>query len=172
MAGKKTEVVLETTSGDIVLEVIEDWSPLGSEHFLELVKAGFYDGAPWFRVIDGFVAQCGISADPEKNQGIGAKTVKDEPVVQGNLRGHVSFGRTGAPNSRSSHIFINFKDNNFLDGQGFPAFARIIEGMEVADSLHRCEFDDQFGLGQEGGMQVFRDMFPDADYIKKAYIRE
>ncbi|MEZ5338677.1 MAG: peptidylprolyl isomerase [bacterium] len=172
MAGKVTEVVLETSSGEIVLEVLEDWSPLGSEHFLELVQAGFYDGAPWFRVIDNFVAQCGISANPEHNQGIGARTVKDEPLVEGNKRGYISFGRTGAPNSRSSHIFVNFKDNHFLDAQGFPAFARIKEGMEVADSLHRCEYDDQYGLQQPGGIDVFKDMFPEADYILKAYVRE
>ncbi len=172
MAGKVTEVVLETSSGEIVLEVFEDWSPLGSAHFIELVQAGFYDGAPWFRIVDGFVAQCGISADPAMNAGIGAKTVRDEPVVEGNKHGHVSFGRSGAPNSRSSHIFINYKDNHFLDGQGFPAFAKVKEGLEVAENLHRCEYDDQFGLSQAGGLQVFRDMFPDADFILRAFVRE
>jgi peptidyl-prolyl cis-trans isomerase A (cyclophilin A) len=168
-----TDVVLETTRGDVVLRVHEDWSPKGAEHFLRLVKAGYYDGAPWFRVIDGFVAQCGISADWKLNREWDRLSVEDEPVVAGNQRGHVSFGRTAEPNSRSTHIFINYKDNSaHLDDQGFPAFAEVVEGMEAADSFARVEFHDQGGLADKGGIDTFREQFPEADYIEKAYIRE
>ena len=172
MSANTSTVVLETTNGNIVLELHEDWSPLGCAHFLKLVRAGFYDGAPWFRVIDGFVAQCGVSADPEKNSGIGSETIKDEKLVEGNKRGNICFGRTGAPNSRSSHFFVNFRDNPHLDGAGFPAFARVSEGLDVADGLHRCEYNDQYGLSQSGGIDDFKETFPEADYILKAYVKE
>ncbi|MCH7472220.1 peptidylprolyl isomerase [bacterium] len=168
-----TQVVLETTKGAIVLAVHADWAPIGAAHFLELVEAGFYDGAPWFRVIDGFMAQCGVSADVAMNVEWGEKTIMDEPVVMGNKRGYISFGKTGAPNSRSTHIFINFGDNTGnLDPQGFSAFAEVVEGMEAADSLTRCEYRDQGGLAAKGGLERFKSQFPEADFITRAYIKE
>jgi cyclophilin family peptidyl-prolyl cis-trans isomerase len=167
-----TRVVLETTKGDIVLAVHGDWSPLGAAHFLELVKLGFYDGAPWFRVIDGFVAQCGIAADPTLNREWGEATIKDDPVVQGNQRGRLSFGKTGMPHSRSTHFYINYRDNSGgLDPQGFSAFAEVVEGMDVADSLARCEYNDQGRLKEEGGLADFKQRFPNADYITRAYVQ-
>ncbi len=168
-----TTIVLETTDGDIVLEVHSAWSPLGAAHFIELVEAGFYDGAPWFRVIDGFVAQCGVSADPAMNSKWSNATIKDEPVVVGNKRGFVAFGKSGMPNSRSTHIFINYTDNSAsLNPQGFSCFAQVVEGMDVAQGLFKCEFGDQGALGREGGVDAFKVRYPDADFIKRAYIRE
>lgn len=168
-----TRVTLETTKGNIVLEVHPDWSPLGAAHFLELVNAGFYDGAPWFRVIDGFVAQCGIAADPKLNAAWQDKTIKDEPVVQGNAPGFVAFGKSQLPNSRSTHIFINYGDNSRgLDPQGFSCFAEVVEGLDVAESLYRAEYNDQGGLAAPGGIERFRQRFPEADYITKASVSE
>lgn len=168
-----TKVVLETTKGNIVLEVHPDWSPLGAAHFLELVNLKFYDGAPWFRVIEGFVAQCGVSANPKLNEEWMQKTIQDEPVKQGNQAGYVAFGKSGAPNSRSTHIFINMADNTGgLDPQGFSCFAKVIEGMDVVAKLERVEYGDQQGLSMPGGMDKFKAMFPKADYIKKAYVKK
>ncbi len=167
-----SKVVFETSKGNIVIQLHPEWSALGCEHFLKLVGAGFYDGAPWFRVIEGFVAQCGISASARLNEDMGERTIKDEPLVEGNKKGNVSFGRTGAPNSRSSHIFINYKDNHFLDHQGFPAFGQVVEGMDVALSLAKVEFEDQGTLASPAGMDIFRDECPEADYILKAYVQE
>lgn len=170
--GNITTVVLETTKGDIVLELHEDWAPVGVKHFLELVGVGFYDGAPWFRVVDSFVAQCGVSTDPALNAQWGRNTIMDDPVVIGNKPGFVAFGNSGPPNSRSTHIFINFKDNSGgLDYQGFACFAQVVEGFDVAKALYRCEWRDQHGLGQEGGLEKFKQAHPDADYILKAYVR-
>lgn len=164
-------VVFETTKGDIVLEVHPSWSPLGAAHFIELVEAGFYDGAPWFRVIPGFVAQCGVAADPALNATWGEETILDEPVKQGNLPGFVAFG-TGGPNSRSTHIFINFIDNSgALDSQGFSCFAQVVEGFDNARNLFPCEFQNQAGLGAPGGMDRFKQAYPNADYITRAYVR-
>jgi cyclophilin family peptidyl-prolyl cis-trans isomerase len=171
MAENATRVVLETTKGDVVLAVHPDWSPVGAAHFLELVRLGFYDGAPWFRVIDGFVAQCGIAPSPPLNEEWGEKTIQDDPVVEGNKRGRVAFGKTGAPDSRSTHIFINYRDNSGLDPQGFSAFAEVVDGMDLADSFTRCEYNDQYRLKQQGGLEDFQRRFPQADYIKRAYIQ-
>lgn len=171
MSDNPTRVVLETTKGDVVLAVHSDWSPIGAAHFIELVKLGFYDGAPWFRVLDGFVAQCGIAADPALNEEWGEKTIQDDPVVEGNKRGYLAFGKTGAPHSRSTHIFINYRDNSAgLDPQGFSAFAEVVDGMDLADSFARCEYSDQYRLKQPGGLEDFKSRFPDADYILRAYI--
>jgi len=166
-----TEVVFETTKGNIVLTVHPDWAPIGAAHFLELVNAKFYDGAPWFRVKEGFVAQCGISADPLLNKEWGEKTINDEPVKQGNQAWYVAFGKTSLPNSRSTHIFINLSDNSDLDPQGFACFAQVTEGKDVAQNLFRCEYTDQPGLAAEGGLAKFKQMYPYADYITKAYVR-
>jgi len=167
-----TSVVLETTKGNIVLAVHHEWSPLGAEHFIELVEAGFYDGAPWFRVIEGFVAQCGIAADPAMNAEWGERTFEDDPVIQGNLPGFVAFGKTSMPNSRSTHIYINYVDNSSrLDPQGFSCFAEVVEGFDVAMELHRCEWNDQAGLAVEGGLGRFKEAHPEADYITKAVVK-
>jgi peptidyl-prolyl cis-trans isomerase A (cyclophilin A) len=166
-------VVLETTKGDIVLEVHPEWSPKGVEHFLELVDAKFYDGAPWFRVIDGFVAQCGIAADPKLNGEWSEQTIPDEPVVQGNEPGYIAFGQSAAPDSRSTHIFINFGNNSkSLDPQGFACFAKVIAGLDVALKLHKCEWSDQDGLARKGGLAAFAARYPEADYITRAYVEQ
>jgi peptidyl-prolyl cis-trans isomerase A (cyclophilin A) len=166
------DVVLETTKGDIVLRVHPEWAPIGAAHFRELVEAGFYDGAPMFRVIPGFVAQWGIAADPALNDTWGEKNIKDEPVVQGNLPGMVTYGMSGQPNSRTTHVYINYADNRRLDAMGFAAFAEVVEGMDVALSLQAAEYDDQGGLAAPGGMDAFKRRFPNADYITTARVRE
>ena len=178
-AEKVTKVVLDTTKGRIVLSVHEDWAPVGAKHFLDLVNDKFYDGAPWFRVMEGFVAQVGIAKDPAMNEKWMQQTIPDEAVVQGNKRGMVAFGKSDLPNSRSTHIFINFADNGpdtaqgpGLDSQGFACFAEVTEGMDVADKLARVVFTDQGALAAPGGMEAFKKMFPNADYINKAYVEK
>jgi cyclophilin family peptidyl-prolyl cis-trans isomerase len=172
-AAGTTTVVLVTTKGDIEIEVHPEWSPLGAAHFLELVNAKFYDGAPWFRVLDGFVAQAGVAADPAMNSTWGPKTIQDEPVVQGNKPGYVAFGKSQMPNSRSTHIFINTNDNTgSLDPQGFACFAVVTSGMDNVMKLEKVEYADQGGLGAPGGMAAFKQAFPTADYITKAYVKK
>ena len=114
----------------------------------------------------------GIAADPALNKQYADATIKDDPVVQGNSRGRLSFGKTGAPHSRSTHFFINYRDNRGLDPQGFSAFAEVVEGMDVADKLARCEYDDQHRLQGPGGLDDFKRRFPQADYIVKAYVEQ
>ena len=73
------------------------------------------------------MAQIGISGDPAVSAEWRSKTINDEPVLKSNLRGYVSFAKTGAPNSRTTQFFINFGDNSRLDGMGFAPFG-IVEG--------------------------------------------
>jgi cyclophilin family peptidyl-prolyl cis-trans isomerase/Tol biopolymer transport system component len=163
-------VRLATTKGDIVLTVHPEWAPVGAAHFRELIEAGFYDGAPWFRVLGGFVAQCGISADPAMNAKFGEATINDEAVKQGNKPGFVAFGQSSLPNSRSTHFFINYVDNSRLDGMGFACFAEVTEGMDIARQLSQVEYSDQGRLAREGGLEDFRRRHPEADYITTATI--
>ena len=172
-----SHVVFETTAGDIIMELHPEWSPIGVAHFIDLVERGFYDGAPWFRVIDNWVAQCGISASEAENKAFGEANIQDDPVVQGNTRGYVAYGMTDQPNSRSTHIYINFADNSRLDAKGFACFAQVVEGMDVADSLYRIPDDvmeksgiDQDKLGTAEGFAQFQQAFPEADYITRAYV--
>jgi peptidyl-prolyl cis-trans isomerase A (cyclophilin A) len=169
-----TKVVLETSKGNIVLGIHEDWSPLGAKHFLELVDAGYYNGAPWFRVIKGFMCQCGIAADPAVTAKWQNQTIQDEPVIKGNSRGNVSFGKSGAPNSRSTHFFINYVDNSqSLDPQGFSAFAEVVEGMDVADKLKITgEGTVEQGQLSARGIAYFKEKFPDGDVIIRAYVKK
>jgi cyclophilin family peptidyl-prolyl cis-trans isomerase len=150
-----------------------DWAPIGAKHFVELVNAGYYNGAPWFRVIPGFMCQCGIAADPAVTKKWQDQTIQDEPVKQGNTRGMVSFGKSSAPNSRSTHIFINYVDNSrSLDPQGFSAFAEVISGMEVADKFKAT--GESVGQGELSaqGIDYFKKLFPDGDVITRAYLKK
>lgn len=166
-------VVLETTKGNIEIGLYRTWSPQGVDHFVELVNAGFYNGAPWFRVMEGFVAQAGIAADPKLNEQYQDKTIPDETLVKGNLPGYVAYGKTQMPNSRSTHFFINLVDNSGgLDPQGFACFGKVLVGMDVVQKLHRCVFENQGELSAAGGLAKFKAMFPEADYITKAYIKK
>ena len=171
------QVLLETTKGNIKLEVHPEWSPLGAEHFKELVKMGFYDNVAFFRVIEGFMAQIGINGDPALHAKWKDNNIMDEPVVESNKPGYVSFAKTGAPNSRSTQFFINFGDNSNLDGMGFSPFAKVIEGMDVVNSLYkgygegapRGRGPDQMRVVAEGNPYLKKE-FPMLDYIKKATI--
>jgi|TARA_R110001592_G_scaffold363252_3_gene682619 peptidyl-prolyl cis-trans isomerase A (cyclophilin A) len=171
------QVLLETTKGNIKLEVHPDWSPKGAERFKELVKNGFYNDVAFFRVIDGFMAQIGINGDPELHAKWRDNNIMDDPVVESNKRGYVSFAKTGMPNSRSTQFFINFGDNSNLDGMGFSPFAKVVEGMDVVDSLYKGYGEgapqgagpDQMRVVAEGNAYLKKE-FPMLDYVKKATI--
>lgn len=128
-------IVFETDLGDIEFTLRPKWDKFACDRFLELVQLGFYDGAPWFRIVPGFVIQCGISSDKGLHAEWGEKTFKDSPVKKGNTPWTVAFGKTNQPNSRTTHIYINLKDNSFLDDHGFSAFAEITNGQAVVKSI-------------------------------------
>ena len=104
------KVRLDTSAGPVVIQVTRAWAPLGADRFYNLVKNGFYDGARFFRVLSGFMAQC----RHERRSGIqklwSRANFNDDPVKGSNKRGFVTFAKTGAPNSRSTQFFINYGD--------------------------------------------------------------
>ncbi len=161
----------ETSAGDFVVEVHRDWAPNGADRFYNLVDNGYYDGVRFFRVIDGFMAQFGMHADPLVTAQWRVATLEDDPVVETNTRGRVTFAMTNQPNSRTTQVFINFGNNVNLDGMGFAPFGEIVEGMEVVDAIHSGygEAPNQ-GQIQALGNEYLEGEFPDLDYVVRATI--
>ena len=136
----------ETSEGDFVVQVQRAWAPVGADRFYNLVSNGYYDGARFFRVIGGFMAQFGMNADPLVTAQWRVATLQDDPVVESNSRGRMTFAMTSQPNTRTTQVFINFGDNVNLDGMGFAPFGEIVEGMDVVDAIAKVET----GTGSNG----------------------
>ena len=164
-------VQFETSKGDFVIEVNRSWSPNGADRFYQLVRSGFYDDARFFRVVPGFMVQFGIAGDPQVQARWRDKTIQDDRVTQSNKKGYVTFAKTGQPNSRSTQIFINYADNNFLDNQGFSPFGRVVEGMDVVEKIN-AEYGEKPVQSQiqRRGNEYLNAEFPRLDYIEKARI--
>jgi peptidyl-prolyl cis-trans isomerase A (cyclophilin A) len=136
-----------TTKGDFVIEVHRDWSPNAADRFFNLVQMGFFDDTRFFRVVEDFMVQWGISGDPEVSTHWQTASIPDDPVKQSNTRGMVTFAMSGAPNSRTTQVFINFVDKNSrLDGMRFAPFGKVVTGMDIVDSLYKG-----YGEGAPGG---------------------
>jgi peptidyl-prolyl cis-trans isomerase A (cyclophilin A) len=164
-------VNLNTTKGLIVILVHRDWAPIAADRFYNLVKNGFYDEARFFRVVPNFMVQFGMNANPAVTKAWSGATMKDEPTKQGNKKGYVTFARTGAPNSRGTQLFINYKDNNFLDAQGFAAFGEVTKGMDIAEGI-TAQYGEKPNQGEitASGNAYLTKEFPKLDYIKTATI--
>jgi peptidyl-prolyl cis-trans isomerase A (cyclophilin A) len=160
-----------TSKGAFVIEVHRDWAPLAADHFYELVCARFYSQARFYRVVKGFVVQFGMNADPAVHQTWQEKKLKDEPARTSNKRGMVSFAGSAARDSRTTHVFINLANNEFLDTRIAP-FGFVSSGMEVVDSIHSGYGENApMGKGPEQnrlwkeGNRYLLEQFPDLDYI-------
>ncbi len=162
------KVKLETSKGDIVVEVHRDWAPIGAARFQELVEAKFFDECRFFRVVPNFVVQFGINGDPQTNVTWRSKRIADDPVKESNKRGYLTFATSG-PNSRTTQLFINLRDNERLDGMGFSAFGKVIEGMKIVDELFSGygETPDQ-GQIQSAGNAYLTKTFAKLDFIRTA----
>src|SRR5262249_9409862 len=136
MAKPEDTLTLETTKGNVVIEMRPDLAPSHVARIKELVKEGFYDGIVFHRLIDGFIAHTG-RPDGTGTGGSGQK-LKAEFNREPHVRGVVSMARAGSPNSGDSQFFICFNDATFLDGQ-YTAWGKVIEGMENVDKLQRGE---------------------------------
>jgi peptidyl-prolyl cis-trans isomerase A (cyclophilin A) len=171
------QVEFETSAGDFTVDVVRDWAPHGADRFYNLVRLGFYNDCRFFRVVPGFVAQFGMNGDPDIQQIWSGAGMPDDPVKQSNKPGYITYAKTNQPNSRSTQLFINLRDNSQLDGMGFAPFGRVTKGMEVVDKLY-----DSYGDGPPSGSgpnqaQIMTEgnaylttKFPKLDYIKKASI--
>ena len=171
------QVRFETTKGDFVVQVQRSLSPNGADRFYNLVRNGYYEGVRFFRVIDGFMAQFGMHGDPQVNAALRAVPIQDDPVMASNTRGMVTFAMTGQPNSRTTQVFINYRDNSNLDAMGFAPFGEVVEGMDVVDRLY-----SGYGEGAPGGSgpsqaqiqaegnDYLQAEFPQLDYVERATI--
>lgn len=136
-------VVLETTKGDIVLELDRTAAPETVENFLQHVRAGFYDGLIFHRIAENFVIQAGAVDSALRRRTSTVFPVANEASRQAkNLRGTVAMARTGDPHSATTEFFINLKDNPKLDfqdstasGWGYAVFGRVTAGMDVVDAI-------------------------------------
>jgi peptidyl-prolyl cis-trans isomerase A (cyclophilin A) len=166
----------ETSKGAFVVEVHRDWAPNGADRFYNLVKNGFYDNARFFRVMSDFMVQFGINGDPKISASWRGARIKDDPVRQSNRRGYITYATSG-PDSRTTQVFINYRDNAGLDPQGFAPFGQVVSGMNVVDTLYggygegapRGPGPDQGRLQMEGNAYLAKE-FPQLDFIKKASI--
>jgi homoserine O-acetyltransferase len=171
-------VRLDTSKGAIVIEVHRDWAPHGADRFCGLVRAGYYDGSKFFRVIAGRWAQFGINGDPVISNIWRNRTIPDDPRRESNLRGTVAFA-FAVPNGRATQVFINLRDNAAThDPEPFVPFGRVIGGMNVADVLN-AEYAENAGSGIRSGKQgpLFHEgnaflerNFPRLDAIVRAQI--
>ena len=137
MADTDNTLVLETTKGRVVIALRPDLAPGHVERIKTLANQGFYDGVPFHRVIDGFMAQTG---DPT-GTGAGGSDLPDLRAEFNNephVRGTCSMARTSAPHSANSQFFICFGDARFLDKQ-YTVWGKVVEGMDNVDRIKRGE---------------------------------
>jgi peptidyl-prolyl cis-trans isomerase A (cyclophilin A) len=172
------DVKFVTTKGDFVVHVTRAWAPNGADRFYNLIKHGFFTNASFFRVVPGFVVQFGMSADPKVNAVLLNANIKDDSVKQSNKPGTITFAQTGAPNTRSTQVFINLGDNGSLDAQNFPPFGQVTSGMEVVQQIY-SGYGDMPEMGGRGpsqdriasGGKAYLDAnFPKLDSVKSATV--
>jgi peptidyl-prolyl cis-trans isomerase A (cyclophilin A) len=170
-APAKFKAKFTTTKGDFVVEVTRAWAPIGADRFYNLVKLGFFNDIGFFRIVPDFVVQFGIHGNPQVSAAWRPATIQDDPVSkQSNEKGTLTFAKGGA-NSRTTQIFINYKNNDRLDKMGFPPFGKVIQGMEVIDKINKeyGEQPQQMTLQSDGNAYLKRD-FPRLDFITSAAI--
>jgi homoserine O-acetyltransferase len=171
-------IALDTTRGAMTLEMRREWAPHGADRFYNLVRARFYDDARFFRIRPGAWVQFGINGDPEIARRWRTRSIPDDPRVLSNVRGTVAYAFKD-PNGRTTQAFINLRDNRAThDVEPFVPFAKVLEGMEVADALYG-EYGERAGGGIRAGQQdpvfdggnayLMRE-FPKLDYIRRATI--
>lgn len=166
-------VKFTTTKGTFVVTVHRAWAPRGADRFYDLVKAHFYDGNEFFRVVKGFVVQFGISGYPAVSKAWQNANLKDDPVKASNTVGTITYADAG-PNTRTTQVFINLANNaTNLDGQGFAPFGKVTSGMSVVDKLYAGYDDAPTNLqGQisSQGNAFLKKRFPKLDAVITARV--
>jgi peptidyl-prolyl cis-trans isomerase B (cyclophilin B) len=140
------KVILDTTKGQITIELYPDKAPATVQNFLAYVDAGFYNGTIFHRVIPGFMIQGGgFTPDMQQKSTHAAIKIESDNGLK-NLRGTVAMARTQDPNSATAQFFINSVDNAFLNftaktpkGWGYAVFGKVVQGMEVVDEISKVK---------------------------------
>ncbi|AXI47026.1 peptidylprolyl isomerase [Sulfitobacter sp. SK012] len=141
-------ILMELKGGTVTIQLLPDIAPEHCGRMKELVRAGKYDNVAFHRVIDGFMAQTGDvqHGNMEKDYnprgaGTGGSDMPDLPAEFSKVphaRGSIGAARSANPNSANSQFFVNFKDNDFLNGQ-YTVYGQVISGMEHVDALNKGE---------------------------------
>jgi peptidylprolyl isomerase len=135
-ANPEDTLIIETSKGNVLVEMRPDLAPKHVARIKELARQGFYDGVPFHRVIEGFMAQTG---DPTgTGTGGSGRKLTAEFNAEPHTRGAVSMARAQSPDSADSQFFIVFDDATFLDRK-YTVWGRVIEGMENVDKINRGE---------------------------------
>ncbi|MHB8470435.1 MAG: peptidylprolyl isomerase [Gaiellaceae bacterium] len=165
-------VTFTTTKGAFVVTVKRSESPRGADRFYNLVRARFFDGVVFFRVVKGFVVQFGISPYPAVSRAWQNATIRDDPVRGHNTAGTVTFADAG-PNTRTTQLFINLANNSTLDVRGFSPIGRVSSGMRVVSALYAGYGEKPSGAQGEiaaQGNAFLKKRFPKLDAIVTARI--
>jgi peptidyl-prolyl cis-trans isomerase A (cyclophilin A) len=167
------KAAFDTSAGKFVITVHRDWAPKGADRFYNLVKNGFFDDTRFFRVVPNFMVQFGINGDPAVASAWQNASLTDDPAgKQSNKKGYVTFAHRGK-DTRTTQVFINFKDNGFLDAQGFPPFGEVTTGFDVVQKINEQygEKPNQGAIQSQGNAYLNKE-FPKLDYVKKATIEK
>jgi peptidyl-prolyl cis-trans isomerase A (cyclophilin A) len=167
----------DTSAGAFVITVQRAWAPHGADRFFNLVKNGFFNDVRFFRAIPNFMVQFGIHGTPAIAGVWREARLPVDKVVQSNRRGFVTYAMAGSPDTRTTQMFINFRDNTNLDAMGFAPFGQVTSGMDVVDKIYtgygegapRGQGPDQGRVQAEGNAYLMKS-FPKLDYIKTATI--
>ncbi|MDH0155367.1 peptidylprolyl isomerase [Stutzerimonas stutzeri] len=139
LAAENPRVLLNTSLGEIELELEAEKAPISVENFLGYVDSGFYDGTVFHRVIPGFMVQGGGFGEGLNQKPTKAPIKNEADNGLHNVRGTVAMARTQNVNSATSQFFINHRDNDFLDHGsrdfGYAVFAKVVRGMDVVDQI-------------------------------------
>ncbi|MFZ1809532.1 MAG: peptidylprolyl isomerase [Cyclobacteriaceae bacterium] len=146
-----SKIRMKTSKGEFVIELHRAWAPIGVDRFYNLVRLGFYNDSRFYRVRKDFIMQFGIAGEPEVAQVWEKVEIDDDPVVESNKRGYISFAMT-APDTRTTQVYINLSDNIELDEQGFAPLGYVVEGMDVVDNIY-SGYDENAGGGMRRGKQ-------------------
>lgn len=171
-------VVFVTSEGPVTVEVHRAWAPRGADRLYNLARHGFFEGGRFFRVVEGFVAQFGLSGRPEVDRAWRSHPIPDDSVRRTNARGTLTFASAGE-DTRTTQLFFNLADNARLDGMGFAPVGEVVGGMEHVDSLYagygegppRGEGPSQSRILEEGNAYL-AEAYPRLDSIREARVVE
>ncbi|MGD8264519.1 MAG: peptidylprolyl isomerase [Desulfobacterales bacterium] len=142
VAAENPKVLLDTSKGEVVIELYPDKAPDTVKNFLNYVDTKFFDGTIFHRVIPNFMIQGGGFTDDMKQKPTQAPIKNEADTGVKNDRGTIAMARTGDPHSATGQFFINTVDNDFLNhknktpqGWGYAAFGKVIKGMETVDAI-------------------------------------
>jgi cyclophilin family peptidyl-prolyl cis-trans isomerase len=159
---------IETSRGTITVELLRAWAPRGVDRFYNLARAGYFDDSRFYRVVYGFVAQFGIAGNPAIARLWSQQKIRPDSVRTPNARGTLTFAQS-KPTDRTTNVFINLADNKSLDSLGFAPIGRVVEGMQVADSLYSLYGEVTMApppIGDPARMYRESNKYMDAEYPK------